>query len=113
MHISWLHRLLVAFVAAVGMAGAAQAKDLLVLADDIPAGLDYDGPTASLIPTYGGIANLLEPLVYYALGAVNDEGVQLLDFDKFEGRLAESWTYDPDTFEPLAKQLRRAAFLPE
>ena len=53
MHISWLHRLLVAFVAAVGMAGAAQAKDLLVLADDIPAGLDYDGPTASLIPTYG------------------------------------------------------------
>ena len=98
MHISWLHRLLVAFVAAVGMAGAAQAKDLLVLADDIPAGLDYDGPTASLIPTYGGIANLLEPLVYYAPGEVNEEGVQLLDFNKFEGRLAESWTYDPETF---------------
>ena len=38
MHVSWLHRLLVALVAAVGMAGAAQAKDLLVLADDIPAG---------------------------------------------------------------------------
>ena len=98
MHISWLHRLLVAFVAAIGMAGAAQAKDLLVLADDIPAGLDYDGPTASLIPTYGGIANLLEPLVYYAAGEVNEEGVQLLDFNKFEGRLAKSWIYDPETF---------------
>ena len=72
------------------MAGAAQARDLLVLADDIPAGLDYDGPSASLIPTYGGIANLLEPLVYYALGEVNEEGVQLLDFNAFEGRLAES-----------------------
>ena len=80
------------------MAGTAQAKDLLVLADDIPAGLDYDGPTASLIPTYGGIANLLEPLVYYAPGEVNEEGVQLLDFNKFEGRLAESWIYDPETF---------------
>ena len=80
------------------MAGAAQARDLLVLADDIPAGLDYDGPSASLIPTYGGIVNLLEPLVYYALGEVNEEGVQLLDFNAFEGRLAESWTYDPETF---------------
>ena len=90
MRITWLHRLLVPLLAAMGTAGAAQAEDLLVLADDIPVGLDYDGPSASLIPTYGGIANLLDPLVYYAPGAVNDEGVQLLDFNAFEGRLAES-----------------------
>lgn len=97
MRITWLHRLLVSLLTVMGTAGAAQAEDLLVLADDIPAGLDYDGPSASLIPTYGGIANLLDPLVYYAPGAVNDEGVQLLDFNAFEGRLAESWSYDADS----------------
>ncbi len=94
----WLYRALAALLAVAGMAGTAQARDLLVLADDIPAGLDYDGPSASLIPTYGGIANLLEPLVYYAPGEVNEEGVQLLDFNAFEGRLAESWTYDAESF---------------
>ncbi len=94
MRITWLHHLLISAVAATGLSGAAHAKDLLVLADDIPAGLDYDGPSASLIPSYGGIANLLDPLVYYAPGEVNEEGVQLLDFNQFEGRLAESWSYD-------------------
>ena len=48
-----------------------------------------------------GIANLMEPLVYYKAGSENETGVGLLeygyDIDKFEGRLAESVTFDEAT----------------
>lgn len=82
---------------ALGIAAPGHTSDLLVLTDDVPAGLDFDGPTSSTIQSYTGIANLLEPLVYFANGAVNDEGVQLLDFQNFDGRLAQSWSYDADS----------------
>lgn len=72
----------------------AYSADLLVLTDDVPAGLDFDGPTSSTIQSYSGIVNLLDPLVYFQNGPVNSEGVQLLDFQQFEGRLAESWSFD-------------------
>ncbi len=94
---SVLLRSLAAFGFVLGIATPAYAADLLVLTDDVPAGLDFDGPTSSTIQSYTGIVNLLDPLVYFQKGAVNDEGVQLLDFQKFEGRLAESWSFDKST----------------
>jgi peptide/nickel transport system substrate-binding protein len=87
-------RVLAVLGLAFGLALPAQAADLLVLTDDVPAGLDFDGPTSSTIQSYTGIVNLLEPLVYFADGQVNEEGIQLLDFQNFAGRLAESWSFD-------------------
>ena len=79
----------------------AAAGEITVLAEDIPAGLDYDGPSAAIPTSQTGMVNLQEPLVYYKTKGTNAEGVKTLDFgfaDKnFEGRLAESWTYDAAT----------------
>jgi peptide/nickel transport system substrate-binding protein len=90
--------LLASAALSVGLAaGSAMAADLLVLAEDVPAGLDYDGASIAIPATQTGVDNLLEPLVYYKQKGLNDEGVMILDFTQFEGRLAESWTYDPAT----------------
>jgi peptide/nickel transport system substrate-binding protein len=90
--------LLASAALSVGLAaGSATAADLLVLAEDVPAGLDYDGASISIPATQTGVDNLLEPLVYYKEKGLNDEGVMIHDFTQFEGRLAESWTYDPAT----------------
>ena len=78
-------------------AASSGGGELTVLAEDIPSGLDWDGPSVGIDASQTGMYNLADPLVYYAKGEVNDEGVQLLDFSKPEGRLAESWDYDPDT----------------
>jgi peptide/nickel transport system substrate-binding protein len=71
---------------------------LTILAEDIPAGLDYDGPSAAIPTSQTGMVNLMEPLVYYKAANANDSGVGLLDFgtdpENFEGRLAESFSYD-------------------
>lgn len=75
----------------------ANAQQLLVLAEDVVAGFDYDGPSAAIPSSQQGMVTLLEPLVRYAPGAVNESGVQMPDFSKFEGALAESWTYDAAT----------------
>jgi peptide/nickel transport system substrate-binding protein len=83
-----------ALLAAGLMTAPAMAADLLVLAEDVPAGLDIDGPSIGLQATETGPDNLLEPLVYYSVKGVNEEGVRIFDFDKFEGRLAQSWSYD-------------------
>lgn len=93
----WMLRLLAPVVVALGFALPAHSATLLVLSEDVPAGLDYDGPSGSLIPSYTGMVNLLEPLVYFTESGVSEEGVQLLDFDKYEGRLAESWSFDENT----------------
>ena len=81
-------------------AGAAPAE-ITILAEDIPAGLDYDGPSAAIPTSQTGMVNLQEPLVYYRSAGTNDEGVGLLDFgfsdENFEGRLAESWSFDAAT----------------
>jgi peptide/nickel transport system substrate-binding protein len=84
-------------IAAAPVSGMAKDQSLLFLAEDVPAGLDVDGPTSSLPSTQTAIDNLMEPLVGYAMAGENKEGVQLHDFTKFEGRLAESWEYDKDS----------------
>jgi peptide/nickel transport system substrate-binding protein len=90
---------IVLLVALVPMSGVAfaQAVEITVLAEDVPAGLNYDGPAAAIPTSQTGFQNLMEPLIYYTKGAVNDEGVQLFDFNSFEGRLAESWSFDEAT----------------
>lgn len=81
-------------VLASGATGAAAQSQLLFLAEDVPAGLNYDGPSANINTTQTGYINLLEPLVYYPYGETNEEGVRKLDFSKFEGRLVERWEFD-------------------
>ncbi|MEQ8246286.1 MAG: ABC transporter substrate-binding protein [Alphaproteobacteria bacterium] len=78
-------------------AAPALAADLLVLAEDVPAGLDYDGASIAIPATQTGVDNLLEPLIYYKEKGMNDEGVIVHDFTQFEGRLAESWSFDEAT----------------
>lgn len=72
-------------------------RALLMLSDGVPASLNVDGPAGNHGPTQTGLVNVLEPLVDYAVAGVNEQGVTVLDFTRFEGRLAESWEYDPDT----------------
>jgi peptide/nickel transport system substrate-binding protein len=67
---------------------------LTVLSEDVPSTLDLDSPGVATDNSQTGVTNLMEPLVYFAKGDVNDEGIQLLDFTNIEGRLAESWKYD-------------------
>jgi peptide/nickel transport system substrate-binding protein len=75
-------------------AAAHAETQLLFLAEDVPAGLDFDGPAATINTSQTGYLNLLEPMIDYAYGGMNDDGVRLLDFSKFEGRLVESWEFD-------------------
>ena len=93
----WLQRFALSLIAAAGFSGAAYAEDLLILTEEVPVSLNYDGATASIDTNWVGWDNILDPLVYHANGAINEDGVQLLDFDKFEGRLAESWSFDAAT----------------
>lgn len=84
-------------LAACGGREAPDRDTLVFLTEDIPAGLDYDGPAAAIATTQTGFVNIMEPLVGYAPGHRNADGVALPDFDRFEGRLAESWRYDSAT----------------
>ncbi len=84
---------------AFGAAGQAQAQsnDLLFLSYNVPNSLNVDGPGGTFAPSYGGMLQLLEPLVSYEKLGANNDGVIELDFDKFSGRLAESWDFDEDS----------------
>jgi len=77
--------------------GAISTSEIVSLSEDVPPGLDSDGPSASIPVTQMAIGNIMEPLVYYKDGAANATGVGLFDFNEFEGRLAESFTYDEAT----------------
>jgi peptide/nickel transport system substrate-binding protein len=96
---------ILAMLVSVGACGQSDSSDsqrraaaqITILSDDIPAGLDYDGPSVPAPSAQEGIVNLVENLVDNSRGQVNEDGVQLLDFKKFEGRLAESWDFDPAT----------------
>jgi peptide/nickel transport system substrate-binding protein len=84
-----------AFSVAVSIPMRAQAVDLLTLAEDVPIGLDYDGPAVSVNTSQAGFINLMEPMIDYPIAATpNDEGIRTLDFSRFEGRLIESWEHD-------------------
>ena len=76
------------------MSAPATAQDLLFLAEDVPAGLNYDGPAAAIPTSQTGMVNLMEPLFGYASAGPNEDGVILPDFNKFEGRLVDSWSFD-------------------
>ncbi len=80
---------------AAAASGAARAADLLLLAEDVPSGLDPDGPSIALPTTQEGMVQMLEPLIDYAPKGTNDSGYVLPDFSKPRGRLLESWDYDP------------------
>ena len=87
-----------AFGLALNTPGIARASDLITLAEDIPVGLDYDGPAVSVNTSQVGFINLMDTMVDYPMAAKpNDEGIRSLDFTKFEGRLAESWEHDLPT----------------
>ncbi|MEI5668391.1 ABC transporter substrate-binding protein [Bosea sp. CCNWLW174] len=99
-----MSRIRTAFAAFAGVAlgaiclSAAQAQtQLLYLAEDVPAGLNYDGPSVSVNTSQTGFINLMEPMLYYPPGETNEDGVRKLDFTKFEGRLVERWENDPAT----------------
>ena len=79
---------------APGLAMAQAPRELLFLAEDIPAGLNYDGPSGGIGTSQTGFLNMMEPLIYYPYGEANEEGIRKLDFSKHEARLAESWTFD-------------------
>ena len=81
-------------VMAAAIAAPVAAQDILILAEDVPAGLNYDGPSAAIPASQQGMVTLMEPLIMYKPGAANDTGVTLPDFSQYEGRLAESWTFD-------------------
>jgi peptide/nickel transport system substrate-binding protein len=86
------------FAAAVTPAQPAWAQHtLLVLGESVPASLDYDGPSGNHPASQTGFHNLIEPLVEYAYGGKTEDGTQLLDFNKFQGALAESWSFDSAT----------------
>ncbi len=55
------------------------------LGESVPASLDYDGPAGNHPASQTGFHNLIEPLVDYAPGKV-EEGTQLLDFQQVRGR---------------------------
>ncbi len=80
-----------------GLPAVAAERVLLILSDGVPASLDVDGPAGNHGPTQTGLINMVETLVGYAPGGENAEGIRLLDFTRFEGRLAESWDFDPDS----------------
>jgi|APFEC2959095136_1045048.scaffolds.fasta_scaffold01081_5 peptide/nickel transport system substrate-binding protein len=77
--------------------GQAQEQNLLFLAEDVPSGLDIDGPSIAIPTTQLGMVQLLEPLISYENAPEpNEDGVNVPDFTKPVGRLLESWSYDPE-----------------
>lgn len=88
---------LLAATAALAAPAWGQGRQLLMLAEDVPAGLNYDGPAAAIPASQQGMVTLMQPLVGYAAGAPNEDGVIMPDFSTFEGRLAESWSFDEAT----------------
>ncbi len=75
----------------------AQEESLLFLAEDVPSGLDIDGPSIAIPTTQLGMVQLLEPLISYENAPEpNEDGVLVPDFSKPVGRLLESWSYDPE-----------------
>ncbi len=87
-------KILLVFASTFFIYSSSNAADLLVLSEDVPAGLDYDGPSIAIPATQTGVDNLMEPLIYYKTKGMNEEGVITHDYSQFEGRLAESWSFD-------------------
>ena len=87
-----------AILSTVSPTAAAEGDTLLFLAEDVPSGLDIDGPSIAIPTTQLGMVQLLEPLIAYEyFDEPNEDGVLMPDFTKPVGRLLESWDYDPET----------------
>jgi peptide/nickel transport system substrate-binding protein len=86
--------MLLAALAAATPAAAAETQ-LLYLAEDVPVALNPDGPASTVNTSQVGRINLLEPLIGFPIKETNADGIKIPDFTKYEGRLAESWEYDP------------------
>ena len=100
MKMRWFGNAFIFGVVAVAAAtGVASARDLLVLSENVPSGLDIEGPSVVIPTSQTGMVNLLDPLVYQQVRGVNEDGVAILDYTSFEGRLIESWTYDPQSMK--------------
>lgn len=72
---------------------AADLEELNYLAEDVPSGLDWDGPSAAIPITQFGMEQFYGRLVRYPL-TEGDDGILLPNFDELEGELAESWEQD-------------------
>lgn len=105
LHFSFLRGAIAALASgtmlAIGSPAQSQSPStLLFLAEDVPSGLDIDGPSIAIPTTQLGMVQLLEPLVAYEYKAEpNEDGVLMPDFSKPVGRLLESWDYDPATIK--------------
>lgn len=75
-------------------AQARAQRQMLFLAEDVPVSLNLDGPAVTVNTSQVGWINVQEPLVSYPSKGADNFGFILPDLTKFEGRLAESWTYD-------------------
>jgi len=72
-------------------AGGGAARDLIYLAEDVPPGLDWDGPSAALPIAQLGMEQFYGRLIKYELVPGPDDGILVPDYDSFVGELAESW----------------------
>jgi peptide/nickel transport system substrate-binding protein len=95
----WRVTAVLALAAPGGPANAlATPQTALILTQGVAAGLDVDGPSIGLQPSYEAMLNLMEPLVRYRTGAPTDNGALQFDFTDFAPALAESWSYDAASF---------------
>lgn len=92
-----LKGLLLAGSIITGFSGVVGAQELLFLAEDVPAGLNYDGPAAAIPTSQTGMVNLMEPLFTYASAGPNADGIITPDFEQIDGALVESWDFDEAT----------------
>jgi len=88
---------LMAATVATSSGARAAPTQLLFLAEDVPTTMNYDGPSPTVNTSQTGWLNLLDPLWDYAIKGTNEDGLRIPDFSKFEGRLVQSWDYDPTT----------------
>ncbi|OLB96615.1 MAG: hypothetical protein AUI15_13935 [Actinobacteria bacterium 13_2_20CM_2_66_6] len=97
-----MRKLLPLVILAALMAGACQgattsqtSKTITILSPDAVAALDNEAPGMLVLESMQAIVNLGEQLVdFKRSGNQSADGVNQLDFNNFEGRLAESWNLD-------------------
>jgi peptide/nickel transport system substrate-binding protein len=100
-----MRRSAVFFVVAAIVAGACQSSSstpsttsITILTPSSVAALDTEAPGMLVLESMQAIVNLGEPLIDFApAGTTSPDGVKQLDFNKFDGRLAESWSLDTST----------------
>jgi peptide/nickel transport system substrate-binding protein len=77
-------------------AGRTSAVQITILAEDVPTSLDIDGSGIANLTSQTGVDNLMEPLLYYKNAGIQD-GIQQLNLNQFQPRLATSWTFNKKT----------------